>query len=151
MNFLYQAFITREPETGEPNMILRPIIPVRVHGRTGFGHYAALVDTGADNTILPKRIADDLGIELRAGHGPNATAFGGQSIPLLFGDVELELEEESERVRWSARVLFHDFLNPEDETLILGHAGFLDYFSALFDGEQGQLSLDPNSTLPQVG
>lgn len=150
MNFLYQAFVTLEPETGEPNMILRPIIPVRIFGQTAFGHYAALVDTGADNTILPKRIADDLGIELQTGHGPDATAFGGQTISLLFGDVELELEEQQERVRWKSRVQFYDFVNPEDETLILGHAGFLDYFSAMFDGEQGLLSLTPNSTLPET-
>lgn len=149
MNFLYEAFVTLEPETGEPNMILRPIIPVRIFGQSTFGHYAALVDTGADNTILPKRIVDDLGIELQAGHGPDATAFGGQTISLLFGDVELELEEQQGRVRWKTRVQFYDFASPEDETLILGHAGFLDYFSALFDGEQGMLSLTPNSMLPE--
>ncbi len=39
MNFLYKAFVTLEPETGEPNMILRPIIPVRIFGQTAFGHY----------------------------------------------------------------------------------------------------------------
>lgn len=150
MNFLYEAFVTLEPETGEPNMILRPIIPVRIFGQSAFGHYAALVDTGADNTIFPKRIADDLGIELQAGLGPDATAFGGQTISLLFGDIELELEEQQERVRWKARVQFYDFADPEDEMLILGHAGFLDYFSAMFDGEQGLLSLTPNSTLPQM-
>ena len=71
-------------------------------------------------------------------------------ISLLFGDVELELEEQQERVRWKSRVQFYDFANPEDETLILGHAGFLDYFSAMFDGEKGLLSLTSNSTLPET-
>ena len=35
-----------------------------------------------------------------------------------------------------------------DYILILGHSGFLDYFTANFDGENGILTLTPNAELP---
>jgi hypothetical protein len=40
---------------------------------------------------------------------------------------------------------------PDDasqETLILGHQGFLDYFTASFDGDECALELTPNRHLP---
>jgi hypothetical protein len=37
------------------------------------------------------------------------------------------------------------------ETLILGHQGFLDYFTATFDGDNCVLDLKPNPHLPSPG
>jgi hypothetical protein len=39
----------------------------------------------------------------------------------------------------------------EEETVILGHQGFLDYFTATFIGEECVLDLEPNSYLPRIG
>ena len=108
-----------------------------------------LVDTGSDNTILPKSVADRLGVPL-VGTGPPATVFGGHHVQLLVGDVTLQLEAEGEVLRWTAQVHFFDFVDEEDETVILGHSGFLDYFTATFDGKQGTLNLIPNDELPAV-
>ena len=99
MKFFYQPTTVLSAETGESSTILRPEIPIRVHGRSASGHYVALVDTGADSTILPKRIADDLGILLTKGAGPELTAFGGQRLNGYFGDVQFELEEEDTKIR----------------------------------------------------
>jgi hypothetical protein len=38
----------------------------------------------------------------------------------------------------------------ERSAVILGHAGFLDYFEATFDGKLGTLSLRANDDLPGV-
>ena len=108
----------------------------------------ALVDTGADNTVFPLSMARELGIVAHEGKGPGATAFGGQRIPLSYADVDLELFQEEITLRWQGRVQFFDFPEAEPEALIVGHEGFLDFFTAIFDGEQTTLELQPNGGLP---
>ncbi len=70
-----------------------------------------------------------------AGKGPAATAFGGQEITLSYADIEIELVHPDEILRWFARVYFVGE-DTAKECLILGHQGFLDYFTAVFMGEE---------------
>ena len=149
MRFDYTTILSSAPDTGEPVVIFRPEVRITVHGPKGSGDFLALVDTGADNTILPEAIARDLGIPLTAGAGPAATVFGGQAIMLSYADVELELVHADGNLRWLARVYFVADATSQ-ETLILGHQGFLDYFTASFDGEQCALDLEPNPYLPSI-
>ena len=130
-------------------VIFRPEVRIKVHGPKGSADFLALVDTGADNTILPESIARNLGIALIAYKGPAATAFGGQEITLSYADVELELVHADETLRWLTRVFFVAG-DTEKETLILGHQGFLDYFTAMFIGEECVLDLKANAFLPRI-
>jgi hypothetical protein len=107
-----------------------------------------LVDTGSDNTIFPKSVADHLQIATESASGPAANAFGGQRIQLLNGDATLLLESDGETCSWKTVTCFFNFDSPEDETVILGHAGFLDYFTATFDGKSATLTLIANDELP---
>jgi predicted aspartyl protease len=147
MIFYYQPIISAAPD-GNYQIVLRPEIPVTVIGPTGKATYSGLVDTGSDNTILPKSVAHQLGIALVPAAGPPATVFGGHRVQLLVGDVTLELEADTEVARWQTQIYFFDFAHEEDETVILGHMGFLDYFTATFDGKLGSLTLVPNDELP---
>jgi hypothetical protein len=149
MKFNYTAIVSSSPDMGEPVIIFRPEVRIKVHGPKGSSDFLALVDTGADNTILPESIARDLGIPLIPCTGPAATAFGGQEITLSYADVELELVHPDETLRWLARVYFVAE-DAEKETLILGHQGFLDYFIAMFIGEECALDLQANSYLPRI-
>jgi len=150
MIFFYQPIVSLAPDGGDYLLISRPEIPVTVIGAIGEGTYLGLVDTGSDNTILPKSVADRLGVPMASAPGPPATVFGGHRVELLVGQVTLQLEAGGEVLRWSAQVYFHDFADEEAETVILGHSGFLDYFTATFDGKQGTLNLIPNDELPSV-
>ena len=149
MKFPYRGIITTAPDGADYLLILRPEVPVTIIGPAGSGTYLALVDTGSDNTILPKSIADDLGISLQPAGGPPASVFGGHRVELLTGTSVLRLEEAGESLTWTTPVFFFDFASREEETLILGHAGFLDYFTAIFDGKEGLLTLLANDDLPQ--
>ena len=148
MKFYYQPTVTLSPETGEPALVLRPEISIRVIGPTGGGVFRALVDTGADNTILPMSVAEVCGIPTELGVGPQMEAYGGQKIPTRFGDVAFELSEDDDVVRWKTRVQFFDFATPDGEALILGHSGVLDFFTANFDGQEAVLTLTANDELP---
>lgn len=150
MKFPYTLSIVPSIETGEEIVLLRPEIPLRVNGPAGHVDVLALVDTGADNSILPLSIATDLGIETIHGKGPGAIAFGGQRIALCFADVVIELSQDSSAIRWRARLYFADFPNGTEKAVVLGHEGFLDYFTATFIGEDCVLDLEPNHSIPAV-
>ena len=49
---------------------------------------------------------------------------------------------------WNTPVCFFEFPTANEETVILGHAGFLDYFTATFDGKLGIVTLIPNDDFP---
>jgi predicted aspartyl protease len=147
MRFEYTPVLSLSPDTGEGAVIFRPQVHIGVRGPKGSGDFLALVDTGADNTIIPESVARRLGIPLTPGTGPSATAFGGQAIALSYADIEMELSDGDETLRWLARAYFVS-MEPEQETAVLGHQGFLDYFTAVFDGEECSLELRANSYLP---
>jgi hypothetical protein len=150
MRFNYTTILSSAPDTGEPMVIFRPEIRIVVHGPCRSGEFIALVDTGADHIIMPDAIARDLGIPLKAGKGPPATAFGGQEMNLSFADVQLEIIHPSKTLQWLARVFFIA-ADGNGETIVLGHQGFLDYFEATFNGEDCTLNLEANDYLPRIG
>jgi len=63
--------------------------------------------------------------------------------------VVLEVVHGDERLRWLSRVYFLAGGDAE-ETLVLGHQGFLDYFTATFIGEECVIDLEPNPYLPRA-
>lgn len=144
MNIAYSGFISNALDTGEELLIFRPEILLRVYGPEISAASEALVDTGADNTILPLSVARRLKIPTRPARGPRARAFGGQQISLSYADVPLEFSDENTSFRWLARVYFFDFPDPDSETFVVGHEEFLDFFTATFDGENLLLNIEPN-------
>jgi predicted aspartyl protease len=142
MKFPYSAFLSPAPDTGEEVIIFRPEVPLRVYGPGGSEIYMALVDTGADNTILPSSIARELDIVAQTAKGPPAAAFGGQLIEMSYSVVELELAESDFKLRWRARVQFFDTADAKPETLLVGHQGFLDFFTPY------STVREPNDDLP---
>jgi hypothetical protein len=148
MIFPYRPIVVLAPDGIDYLLVLRPEIPIVVSGPAGEFTYLGLVDTGSDQTILPSTIAKDLGIDLQLSAKPSASAFGGQQVNLHAGRISLRLESDGESCAWSDTVSFFDFPSRADEAIVLGHAGFLDYFTATFDGKLGQLTLLPNDELP---
>ena len=108
----------------------------------------ALVDTGADYTVLPMSVAEYCGIETSALPSAFLRTFAGDAMETRIGEVTLEIQHEGELVRWRTEVQFFDFKSASRETMVLGHAGFLDYFTATFDGLDAILTLVPNTELP---
>lgn len=148
MIFPYSAVITNAPESGEYLLIRRPEIPITIQGLNLEAVYMGLVDTGSDHTIVPMSVARDLGVAVDEIEESSASVFGGQSVRLRSGEVGLKLEADGETVTWPTLVSFFDFPSEADETIILGHAGFLEFFTSTFDGELESLTLVPNRNLP---
>ena len=106
--------------------------------------------TGADTCVFPQQVATDLEIPVRDARGPAITAFGGQAVPTKVADVEVELSDGDTTLRWTMRAFFHAASEEEVPVLILGHAGFLEFFTTTFIGDECILELVENEYLPLI-
>jgi hypothetical protein len=124
----------------------RPLVPVALIRPAGRRRLfsRALLDPGADDTVFPLGIAGPIGVMLRAdtGHG---IRWRGQGYPLRFGDVELELSDDTAVWRWPAVVGF----SPAPLRYpILGVCGCLQFFDAWFRGADRQVEIALNPSYP---
>lgn len=123
----------------------RPLIHVALIGPSGTRVERAHIDPGADDTVFPETLAAKIGIDLTNAPVGSGSAVGGQTITLRFAEVALRITDGRERREWPARVGFAPLAlrNP-----LLGFAGCLQFFSALFLGDREELELTVNSLYP---
>ena len=125
----------------------RPLVPVRLIGPTGKSRSftRAVFDPCADDTVFAADLSPLLDITLRPVTG-HVVRWRGQSYPLRFGDVELELTDDSGAVwRWPAVVSF----SPAPMRYpILGNCGCLQFFDARFRGADRIVEIATNPTYP---
>jgi hypothetical protein len=49
-------------------------------------------------------------------------------------------------IRWKATIAFVNYPTEAEESSILGHAGFFDFFRVIFDGPSKELEVHPTVT-----
>lgn len=147
MRFSYREYVSQFPGTADYRLILRPVITVRIVGPKAQARWDALVDTGADETLLPLSVAKLLKVEFLEGTS-EAAGITGDKLTIHYGDVEFEISAGDETTKWRTTVGFVEFGTKDEEMIVLGHGGCLDYFTATFDGERAELELTPNALLP---
>ncbi len=147
MIFSYRQYRTKPtPTTGD--ILFRPEVSVRFIGPSGEKVILALVDPGSDDSIFPLSIGSLIGVNLDPTKKWRVEGIAGQQVELVPGKVDLELQGSGQIFRWSITMGFIAFDKPENEVAVLGHAGFLNFFSATFDGLNHSLELVPNSNFP---
>ena len=146
LRFRYQLFPGRGVNPVRP----RPVIPVTLVGASGFSlALDAIVDPAADDTVFPDAVATALGIDLTGATSGMGAGAGLVPVPLRYADIKLRLFDllggSNEQREWTARVGFTavKFRHP-----LLGFAGFLQFFDALFLGERQELELRVNNLYP---
>lgn len=155
MRFPYQPVLLQgpPPPTLPPHATARhrPLVPVRVTDpATGKSSNvnAALLDSGADDSIFPLPLAHLLGVallpEVPTGH---AIRWGGSPHRIRFGRVGLELSDGIETASWEAVVAFSA---APIRYPILGQCGCLHFFNADFRGADQEVVLEANSSFPGV-
>ncbi len=149
LTFDYAPIVIPAADDGEPLLLFRPEIMVTIYGPAGATVIHALADTGADYTVLSAKIASNFGIPTWPATGPPFRAFGGQEIASRFSDVELQMGSGSDTFRWQSRVFFTDDPSVED-TPVIGHVGFFEFFTMTFRGGDNILELEPNEHLPRI-
>ncbi len=138
----YKVELTPTIPSGE---VYRPMVPIRLIGPKSSVQVFGLLDTGADHVFVSMSLADTLGIDV-GNESEQALGAGGHSIEVRTGSIEIEITQNGERLRWSVAV---GFLAGDDYPPIayLGHAGFLENFTAVFDTTEWSIELLPHDNV----
>jgi hypothetical protein len=114
-------------------------------GPAGTDAKEALLDSGADDTVFPERMAVRIGLDLTNAPVGTASGFGLAVGVLRYAEVTLRLTDGREYCEWPARV---GFTAAPMKRPLLGFAGFLQFFRALFDGEKEEVELTTTARYP---
>lgn len=104
MNFPYVEFLGLAEER-----VFRPMIPVTFRNNKEEFRSYALIDSGADHTILPIEIAGILKIELSHQHSFNVESAGGNTFKVYKSPTEIEsiIQKKGFRdIKWKSDFYF---------------------------------------------
>lgn len=149
MRFWYEWYEVAPSRTADGlTDLYRPEIPLRVIGKTGEAFLLGLLDTGADEVLLGRSVADAIGADLDHSARWSIRGFAGQRADAVLGRVEVEVSDGIETHRWPLAVGFVEYDDPAlEQVAILGHTGFLQYFNAEFRGADREVVLTANDAL----
>jgi predicted aspartyl protease len=114
----------------------------------GPGNTAAVdghLDTGADDTIFSELLAARIGLDLTNAPIGQATTANLANAPLRYAQVHLRITDGKEQREWPAWV---SFTPAKLQLPLLGFAGFLQFFTATFQGDYEQVELAVNNLYP---
>src|SRR5438132_5220550 len=104
MSFPYQRYQVEPSATLPDGVLYRPELPIRIIGAAGDASFFALADTGADETLLPRSVAELIGAEIDDTQAWSVAGFGGHTVVAVLADVDLELASRKKVYRWRAKV-----------------------------------------------
>jgi Aspartyl protease len=104
-----------------------------------------LLDTGADDTVFPVDLAESLGIDLSKEPAHDVGLAGRGSVPCRYAKVALRITDGKETYSWEAVV---GFMPIALRYVLLGHAGFLQFFDVDFRGADKDFQMWPNRDFP---
>jgi hypothetical protein len=142
MSAYYEGEPVRPLRPGDPTVIHRPLVSVRAIGPKQNQVYEGLLDTGADETILPWSDLEWLGVQLLPRVVADIEGVGG-SLRVMYGFVDLEFNGPDGPIRWSHLAAFG-----QRKRAIFGLNGFLEYFVARFDGVKHEVKLQYRGKAP---
>ncbi len=137
MNFPYSEYALQDG-----SRIFRPTLPVRFKYRKVEIPIAdALVDTGADYTLLPLEFASEFGFKFDLVEDRiDWQGAGGNLFPVYKSPEPIEICIDSKGFRpkyWKAAVYF----TLKQPTILLGHKGFLEHFDVTFKGTKKAIEI----------
>lgn len=118
-----------------------PKIPVSLVGEARVLKTMCLLDSGATETMVPKEIADLLGLEMKKSNKTTVTAVGGKTEAWQ-SKIKIIVEEKGRRKHHitASTCILND--NDLDE-IVVGRAGFFEAFDITFMETRKRVRLKP--------
>ncbi len=115
----------------------RPVVEVEISKGAHKRKFLALIDSGADQIMMPAAIADVFGIDRRT--CPTRTSLGVSMEPIdgFVSDLTLRIEHQMED--FDAPVIFID----TDIPVLLGREGFFDLYRIKFEQDHDTFEISP--------
>lgn len=124
MKFKYRKINLISPFSRK--LIARPIIPISIQYKEKRVHYEALIDSGANFTILPIGLVEILGIDSSRSKVISFTGVDGEELQGIIANVNLEISG----TKYQTHLVFAQISGTIG---ILGQIGFFDKFIVKFD------------------
>ena len=119
-----------------PDDVSRPLLRVTLFGALGEDEQQMIVDSGADISVMPARIARELGMPLNAGQSDSFEVADGTMAQAVVLDIAVETCGER-------FVLPVAFLERDNISPLLGQRGFFDRFEIRFRRSDGEFEVLP--------
>ncbi len=119
-----------------------PVIPIRLLGANGNAFDTpALVDSGADFSVIFEEHCEILGIDLKTAEQTDAQGIGGK-VKVWNTRVDIEFFGKGEHKKFHFRIPVMVLQKPaENHPILLGRAGFFDHFEITFREKQREIRL----------
>lgn len=134
MKFPYLPFPTLKGN------LYRPAIPIAFQHKQKFIYLNAIVDSGADFTILPIEIAGVLDLKLDPKQKETFFGAGNNTFSVYPSPQPIEhiLRQNGFRtIKWRAKIYFSE----AQPTILLGNKGFLEKFKVVLNGPEKEIDI----------
>jgi predicted aspartyl protease len=123
--------------------IRTPTIPVMLKGQSNFSmDVMALIDSGADMSVIPEGLAKVLNLDLSK---PTQSSFGiGSEIKVKPSKMEITIKKNRENYKFVIPV---EVILNDDAPIILGRKGFFDEFVITIDERNKKIKLKKRTEL----
>lgn len=132
MKFKYRKINLTSPFSKQ--LISRPIVPISLEYEDVKVRYEALIDSGADFTILPIGLMSVLNIDIKSCKEVNFSGVGGEIINGFITKVALGIGKHN----YLTNVVFAEISGAIG---ILGQLGFFDFFKVAFDLKKKEIEI----------
>ena len=149
LRYAYRGIVLPQPSAalGGRSTLSRPVISITMIGPRGTQLLDGLIDSGADAVLVPEDVEAKIGIDLTGAAEETTRGIGGVRVVARYADVTLRIADQNERREWSALVGFAPIGR---RNAILGHAGFLQYFTTTLHGDSERVELTINGLYPGI-
>lgn len=131
------SFKYKEVKRPDKSTVKTPSIPITLIGPKERFDTVALIDSGADISCIPRRIAEILGLKL---NGEIIEAYGlGGTAKTIETTIRVMISKGHERYifRLPVKIVIDEYNFP----VLLGRNGFFDEFKIIFDQKKEKVSL----------
>jgi len=122
--------------------IKSPSIPINISGSGSKYQFMALIDSGADVSVIPKEVAELLGLDLNK-NKEEARGIGGK-VPAVQTNINIEIGKPHEIYNFNipVKVIMSDV--DEEIPILFGRVGFFDKFIITFNQKDEKIILKLN-------
>src|SRR3990167_6645004 len=117
------------PIRGKKGIVPEPIVPLAVKSAKAERIYDFLVDSGADATLLPRSLADDLGINLKRCPWSVTQGVEGKGIKIYNTFLKLKIGQWEDRIHCA--FASHDHIPP-----LLGRLDVFSLYTIIFEAKR---------------
>lgn len=134
----YKYTVVAGAETVAGKFVKRPVVEIEISHKKQARKFLAVIDSGADNILMPSYIADVLGIDRRGSRRYSVMGISMEPIEGFIADVDFRVRNQSDT--FTAPVVFIDNNIP----ILLGQEGFFDEYRIKFEKDHDVFEIGPS-------